>query len=100
MSLKWRVGLVAIVAAAVVGGFMPHGVLVGAATGTTEAVQMAEAPLTGPIGCLDATCGKGNVTPSAPTPGVALAAVLGAAALAALVGVASAPPASAGCRFA
>ena len=86
MSLTWRVGLVAIVAAAVVGGFMPHGVLVGAATGTTEAVQMAESPLSAPIGCLDVTCGKGNVTPSAPTPGVALAAVLGAAALAVFAG--------------
>lgn len=86
MSLRWRIGLVAVVAAAVFGGFMPHGVLAGAATGTTELVQVAESPLSAPVGCLDVTCGKGNVAPSAPAPGVALAAVLGAAALAAVAG--------------
>jgi hypothetical protein len=84
MALKWRFGLVAIVGVAVVGGFVPHGALVGTDTVATELTEMAEVPLFAPVACLDATCGKGNVAPAAPSPGVALAAVFGAAALAAL----------------
>jgi hypothetical protein len=89
MSLRWRIGLVAVIAAAVVGGFLPHGVPSAADASVVQAARIAEAPLSSPISCLDATCGKGSPAPSAPSPGVALVAVvtglLGAAAAAARV---------------
>jgi len=86
MRMKWRFGLLAIIAAAVVGGFMPHGVLAGAGADATEMVQIAEAPVAVPLHCLDATCGKGSPAPAAPTPTVALAAVLSALAAVAALG--------------
>jgi hypothetical protein len=86
MSLRWRVGLVAVIAAAVVGGFMPHGVVSAAESSATQVVQAAEVPLSGPMNCLDATCGKGSPAPAAPSPGVALFAVVaGMVAAAAIV---------------
>ena len=75
--MRWRFGLVAIIAAAVVGGFMPHGVVSGAETAATEMVQIAESPVSVPMSCMDATCGKGSPAPAAPSPGVALVAVVG-----------------------
>jgi hypothetical protein len=89
MSLRWRVGLVAIIAAAVVGGFMPHGVVSTAESSATTVVQAAEAPLAWSVTCTDATCGKGSPAPAAPSAGVALAAIVGgiAAAAAAIAGV-------------
>ncbi len=66
----------AIIAAAVVGGFMPHGVLVAADSSATQVARVAEVPLSGPVNCLDATCGKGSPAPAAPSPGVALVAVV------------------------
>jgi membrane associated rhomboid family serine protease len=77
MSTRWRIGLAAIVAAVVIGGFVPHAVLSGADTSGTQVVQIAEASVLGPVGCLDATCGKGSPAPAAPVPGVALAAAIG-----------------------
>ena len=88
MRVKWRFGLVAIIAAAVLGGFMPHGVLSGAQVNATEMVQIAEVPLAMPLHCLDATCGKGSSAPAAPTPTVALAAVFAACAVVAALGAA------------
>ena len=89
MSIRWRIGLAAVIAAAVVGGFVPHGVLSLTDTSATQVVRAAEAPLSGSVNCADATCGKGAPTPSAPTPGIALAAVMAglvvAAAAAALI---------------
>jgi len=89
MSVRWRIGLVAVIAAAVVGGFLPHGVLSAAEASVAQAALTAEAPLSSPINCLDATCGKGSPAPAAPSPGVALVAVvtgmLAAAAAAACV---------------
>jgi hypothetical protein len=86
MSLRWRVGLVAIIAAAVVGGFMPHGALSAAGDATTQVVRAAEVPLSAPLNCGDATCGKGSPAPAAPSPGIALAVmVTGLAAAAAAV---------------
>jgi len=76
MSLRWRVGLVAIIAAAVLGGFMPHGLVSAADASATLAVRTAEAPLSVPVNCLDATCGKGSPAPAAPSPGIALAVVV------------------------
>jgi hypothetical protein len=76
MSMRWRIGLLAIIAAAVVGGFLPHGVLSGADTSAPQVVRAAEAPLSAPVNCLDATCGKGSPAPAAPSPGVALVGVV------------------------
>ena len=70
MSTRWRIGLAAIVAAVVIGGFVPHGAL-SAAGPVTQVVQIVEAPVSVPVSCVDATCGKGSPAPAAPTPGVA-----------------------------
>jgi hypothetical protein len=89
VSIRWRIGLVAVIAAAVVGGFVPHGVLSATDTSATQVVRAVEAPLSGSVNCADATCGKGNTAPAAPSPGIALVAVvagvLGVAAAAACV---------------
>ena len=88
MSLRWRVGLVAVIAAAIVGGFMPHGVLSAVDSSASQVVQVADVPLSVPVTCLDATCGKGSPAPAAPSPGVALFALV-----AGLVAAAAAVPA-------
>ena len=62
---------------------MPHGVVSGAETAATEMVQIAESPVSVPLNCMDVTCGKGSPAPAAPTPTVALAAVLAGIAAAA-----------------
>jgi hypothetical protein len=89
MSIRWRIGLVAIIAAAIVGGIMPHGVLSVTDTSATQVVRALEAPLSGSVNCADATCGKGNTAPAVPSPGLALVAVvagvLGVAAAAACI---------------
>ncbi len=77
MSLRWRVALVAIIAAAVVGSLVPHTALSGAETTGAQMVQVVESPLGTPFGCADAVCGKGSPAPAAPSPGVVLAVVLG-----------------------
>ena len=76
MGLKWRIGLVAVVAAAVLGGLVPHTVASGSESIGVTMAQAVESPLVSPTTCTDATCGKGTPTPAAPTPGVVLAAVL------------------------
>jgi hypothetical protein len=76
MSWRWRVGLVAIIAAAVVGGFMPHGAPSIAENATTQVIRVVEAPFATPLNCADASCGKGGPAPAAPSPGVALAVAL------------------------
>ena len=76
MSLRWRIGLVAVIAAAVVGGFMPHGVLSGAGACPPRSSRSRNPPLPGPLNCLDATCGKGSPAPAAPSAGVALIGVV------------------------
>jgi hypothetical protein len=88
MSLRWRIGLVAIIAAAVVGGFMPHGAS-SVAQDSTQVMRVVEAPFSAPLNCADATCGKGSPAPAAPSPGVALAVALAGlvAAAAAVTGV-------------
>jgi hypothetical protein len=71
--------LVAIVAAAVFGGLVPHAVFSSAGNAATEMVTAAESTVSAPVTCADASCGKGSPAPAAPSPGVALAALLGAA---------------------
>jgi hypothetical protein len=85
MRMRWRFGLVAIIAAAVVGGFMRHGVLPTAESTAAQMVQIAETPVSTPVPCLDATCGKGSPAPAAPAAAVALAGVLAGIAAAAVV---------------
>ena len=89
MSMRWRIGLAAVIAAVVVGGFVPHAALSGTDRAATQVVQAVEAPLSGSVNCADATCGKGNTAPTAPSPGIALVAVatgaLGLAAAAACI---------------
>ena len=83
MSTRWRIGLAAIIAAAIVGGFVPHGALVrhrrhighgdpGHPAGTDRRGLRCQGRST----CADATCGKGNTAPAAPSPGIALVAVV------------------------
>ena len=86
MRVKWRLGLVAILAAVVIGGFVPHGALSGSERAATEMAQIAESPVSLPLSCTDATCGKGSPAPTAPVPAAALAAVLSGIALAATAG--------------
>jgi hypothetical protein len=85
MPARWRVALAAIIAAAIVGGLVPHGVLADAQSATIEMLQIAEAPLAAAPNCLDATCGKGSPSPPAPLPLVALAGILSGLAIAAIV---------------
>jgi hypothetical protein len=85
MRRNWRFGLVAIIAAAVLGGFMPHGVLSAVQSAGAEMVQLSETPVSMPLNCMDVTCGKGTPASSAPAPAVALAAVLAGIAVAAVV---------------
>jgi hypothetical protein len=81
--MTWRLGLVAVVAAAVLGGLVPHAVASGAENAGAVMIQAVETPLGSPTTCVDATCGKGSPTPAAPTPALALVAVLGGLAVAA-----------------
>ena len=84
--MGWRIGLVAVVAAAVLGALVPHAVVSGAESAGTTMVQAVESPPASPTSCADATCGKGSPAPTAPSPVVALVpAVLGALAVAAAV---------------
>jgi hypothetical protein len=64
-------------AAAVLGGFVPHAALSAAEGAGAQMVQLAESPVATPSACTDVTCGKGTPASAAPSPAVALAAVLG-----------------------
>lgn len=66
----------ALIAAAVFGGFVPHAMLTTVDASATQVLRAAEVPLTGTVNCADATCGKGNTAPASPTPGIALVAVV------------------------
>jgi hypothetical protein len=84
MPVRLRVALLAIIAAAIVGGFMPHAVLSTARSTASDMVQAAEAPLTALPTCVDVTCGKGAPAPPAPAPLLALAGVLSGLAVVAI----------------
>jgi hypothetical protein len=76
MSMRWRLGLVAIIAAAVVGGIVPHSVISATDSSATQVLRAVDAPFSGPVTCLDATCGKGSPAPAAPSPALALVGVV------------------------
>lgn len=84
MGMKWRIGLVVVVAAAVLGGLVPHAVSSGADSSTAAMVQAVESPLATAAACTDATCNKGTSTPAAPTPVLVLAGVMGTLVMGAL----------------
>ncbi len=78
MGIRSRLALAAVVAAAVVFGLVPRGVVTVTETAGTQIVQAVESPFATPVSCTDASCGKAAPTPAAPSPGVVLAVVLGA----------------------
>ena len=61
----------AIIAAAVVVGFVPHGASTAADHSAIKVMRAVEAPLSAPLNCADATCGKGSPAPAASALGVA-----------------------------
>ncbi len=75
MGFRGRIGRAAVIAAAVVGGFVPHAAVSVTDASATQVVRAVEAPLSGSVNCADATCGKGNTAPAAPSAGIALVAV-------------------------
>src|SRR5580704_17933911 len=77
MPIGRRLVLATVLAAAIIGGFLPHAVPSAVPSRAAEVVGAIETPLDGPLHCFDATCGKGTPSAPAPTPGVVLAAVLG-----------------------
>jgi hypothetical protein len=79
MKLRWRWSLVVVLAAMVLGGFIPQALLAGSHTPASMTVISTAGPPTFPSGCAGASCDKG--APAAPTPSLIIAA------LAATVGV-------------
>ena len=75
--MTWRLGLVAVVAAAVLGGLVPHAVASGTESAGAAMIQAVESPAGVTHDLCDATCGKGSPAPATPTPAIALVAVLG-----------------------
>jgi hypothetical protein len=84
MRLRWRLALVTLMAAAVVGGFVPHAALSAAESTGAQMVQLAGSPVATPSACTDVTCGKGTPAAATPSPAVALAVVLSGLAAAAI----------------
>jgi hypothetical protein len=81
---RLQLALAAVVAVAILGGLVPNSVATEVATMVRPAVAILEEPLSTPVSCSDAVCGKGSPVPSAPSPAVALVAVVGAAVMTAL----------------
>ena len=77
MSTQWRIGLAAIVAAVVIGGFVPHAVLSGAGATATQVVQIAEVPVSGPVRLRRRHLREGQPGTGGARPGRGLAAVIG-----------------------
>jgi hypothetical protein len=86
MSLKWRWCLVVVMAATVLGGFMPRTLLSDSVPPARALVASTEGVPAFPVGCLDATCGKGAPTPSAPVLTIAALAAIAAVMLSAGAG--------------
>jgi len=74
-----------IVAAAVLGSFLP-GALLGAQTPVRSVPSLAADPPLAPNGCFIASCGKGSPAPATPTLTLAVAVALSAAAIALAAG--------------
>jgi hypothetical protein len=81
MSRRWRWSLVAVIAAAALGSFLPSALLTAHAPSRTMAALTAQEPSVSPTGCFIASCGKGSPAPAAPTLTLAAVATLAAAAV-------------------
>jgi hypothetical protein len=85
MSVRWRWSLVLVLAALVLGGFIPQALLTGTHAPASMTVASRTGPPTFPSGCSGASCNKSS--PGAPTPSLTIAAlvatvgIVGAAAL-------------------
>lgn len=80
MSLRWRWSLVVVLAAMVLGSFIPQAFLHGALTPASMTTVAPQGPPTFPSGCAGTNCGKSAPTPA--TPALTIAALTAAAALA------------------
>jgi hypothetical protein len=78
MTRRWRWSLVAAIAAAVLGSFLPGALLSAHATSPATAALTAEEPPVAPTGCFIASCGKGSPAPAVPTLTLAAVATLAA----------------------
>ncbi len=81
MGLRRRrhIGPVAIVAAAVLGGLMPHALVRGIESSPARVLEAGQTLASEPIHCVDATCGKGSPTPTSPSPSGAMVVMLAGA---------------------
>lgn len=73
MKLCWRWSLVVVLAAMVLGAFIPQALLAGSHTPASMTVISSAGPPTFPSGCAGASCDKGS--PAAPTPSLVIAAL-------------------------
>lgn len=87
MSRRWRWCLVVVMAATVLGGFMPRALLSDALPPAHALVVSIETAPTFPTSCLDATCGKGAPAPSTPVLTIAALAAIAGATLCAAAGL-------------
>jgi len=73
MKLRWRWSLVVVLAAMVLGGFIPQALLAGSHTPASMTVISTAGPPTFPSGCAGASCDRG--APASPTPSLIIAAL-------------------------
>jgi hypothetical protein len=79
MSLRWRWSLVVVLAAVVLGGFMPQSLLSDAHAAPGQATIARAGPPTFPSGCTGTSCSKS--APVAPVPVLTIAGLAGLAAV-------------------
>ncbi len=79
MLLRWRWSLVVVLAAIVLGGFMPQAFLTGARAVTSPIALTPAGPPTFPSGCTGTSCSKS--APVAPTPVLTIAGLAGLVAI-------------------
>jgi hypothetical protein len=75
MSLRTRLSMVVVLAAIVLGGFMPQALLTGTYAAPGQMAIARVGPPTFPSGCAGTACSKG--APSVPTPVLTIAALAG-----------------------
>jgi len=80
MSRPWRWCLVVVLAATVLGGFMPQALLAGSHPPASMTALLVEGPPTFPSGCSGANCGRS--APVAPVPVLTVASLVAIAGLA------------------
>ena len=86
VRLPRPIALVAVLAAAVIGGLVPHGAWSPVERVPAQVVEAGQRLVPEPVHCADATCGKGSPAPSAPAwAGVAAVTVAGTVAAAAVL---------------